>query len=124
MEVCITGSAFNSTNINTNNSGGHCRILINGHEEYVQENALSHRATHSGTRYYFNPRFNQHNARQQFHAQNFGTGIYMTHMHRLRDTNKQEFQCQACSTQSMTVAWVDGYMTLTELSVDQFGNTA
>ena len=105
-----------------------CQMLytawyFSNEEEYLQENALSHRATQVGTRHYYNPRFSQHNARQQFTAQNFATGIYMTHMHQVRDTNQLEFQCMVNSTQSMSVTWGDGYMTLTELSVDQFGNT-
>jgi|TARA_Y100000389_G_scaffold114490_1_gene111648 hypothetical protein len=124
MEVCVTGSAHNTGgDLTTSDCGGNCRIMINGEEEYLQENALSHRATQVGTRHYYNPRFSQHNARQQFTAQNFATGIYMTHMHQVRDTNQLEFQCMVNSTQSMSVTWGDGYMTLTELSVDQFGNT-
>ena len=116
MEICFTGAVFSGSNINTSNSGGNCRLMANGAEIYTVENAMSHRATHSGTRHYFNPRFSQHNARQQFHANNFGTGIYMTTIYHPNTVNQISFQCQAASTNSMNCVWQDGYMTVTEIS--------
>lgn len=123
MEVSVTGSAFVTSNVGTNHSGGNVRLMANTAEIYTVENANSHINNHSGTRHYFNPRFNQHNARQEFHANNFGTSIFMTHMHQVRDTNQLEFQCQVQSDGGTSVTFADGYLTITEMSVDQFGNT-
>ena len=125
MEVTITGSAFQTGNNRADTQEkSKMQLLINGQVEYIQV-ALGHMTSGIGalTRYYHNPRFNQHNARQQFHASNFGTSIFMTHMHQVRDTNQMEFQCQVQSDGGTSVTFADGYMTITEMSVDQFGNT-
>ena len=116
MEVCFTGAVFSSSTVNTSNGGGQCRLMANGAEIYTQENAMSHRATQNGTRHYYNPRFNQHNARQQFHAANFGTGIYMTTVYHPNTVNQISFQCEAASINSHNCVWQDGYMTATEIS--------
>ena len=123
MEITVTGSACVTSNVGTGHSGGHVRLMANTAEIYTVENANSHISNHSGTRHYYNPRFSQHNARQEFHASNFGTGIFMTHMHQVRDTNLMEFQCQVQSDGNTSVTFADGYITITEMSVDQFGNT-
>ena len=116
MEVSVTGSAFVTSNVGTSHSGGHVRLMANTAEIYTVENANSHINNHSGTRHYYNPRFNQHNARQQFHASNFGTGVYMSTIYAPGNTNQITFECEAASTNSMTVQWTDGYMTVTEIS--------
>ena len=117
MEVSVTGSAFVTSNVASNtHSGGHVRLMANTAEIYTVENANSHINNHSGTRHYYNPRFSQHNARQQFHASNFGTGVYMSTIYAPGNTNQITFECEAASTNSMTVQWTDGYMTVTEIS--------
>lgn len=116
MEVSVTGSAFVTSNVGTSHSGGHVRLMANTAEIYTVENANSHINNHSGTRHYYNPRFSQHNARQQFHASNFGTGVYMSTIYAPGNTNQITFECEAASTNSMTVQWTDGYMTVTEIS--------
>jgi hypothetical protein len=124
MEVCVTGSIFNNTNHRADTQEkSQCRIMINGEEEY-RAVGIGHKIHGIGalTRYFHNPRFSQHNARQQFHANNFGTGLFMNHMHQVRDTNLLEFQCQVQSDGNISVVYSDGYITITEMSVDQFGN--
>ena len=116
MEICFTGAVFSATSLSTTAGGGNCRLMANGAEIYTQENAMAHRATQTGTRHYYNPRFSQHNARQQFHAENFGTGIYMTTVYHPNTVNQIGFQCQAASVQSHNCVWQDGYMTATEIS--------
>jgi hypothetical protein len=116
MEVCVTGSAFTTSNVGTGHSGGNCRLMANTAEIYTVANAISHINNHSGTRHFYNPRFSQHNARQQFHANNFGTGVYMSTIYHPNTVNQITFECEAASTNSMTVQWTDGYMTVTEIS--------
>lgn len=118
MEVTVTGSAFQSGNNRADTQEkSKMQLLINGEVEYIQV-ALGHMTSGIGalTRHYYNPRFNQHNARQQFHASNFGTGVYMSTIYAPGNTNQITFECEAASTNSMTVQWTDGYMTVTEIS--------
>ena len=56
MEVSVTGSACVTSNVGTNHSGGHVRLMANTAEIYTCENANSHINNHSGTRHYYNPR--------------------------------------------------------------------
>jgi len=117
LEITCTGSANNTqSNTGTGRKNAGLRILVNGNQQYIQEGAIGISATQSGTHFYYNPRYNQHNARQEFHASNFSTAIYAHCAFTAGTINEQEIRMQVYSYSSHNINWRDGYLTVTELS--------
>ena len=117
IEVCVTGSVFDNNNGGTSRSNVHGRIQVNGSTQYLQEGLLGPGyATQQGTHHFYNPRFSQHNVRQEFHASNFATGIYMNVVYTPGTTNAQTVEIQVNSANGHNCHYRDGFVTVTELS--------
>jgi len=116
IEITCTGSANDTSNTGTGKQRGGLRILVNTNQQYIQEGAIGVGATFQGTTHYYNPRFSQHNARQEFHASNFSTAIYANCVYAPGNTNAQNIRMQVYSYGSHNINWRDGYLTISELS--------
>lgn len=114
IEVTCTGSANDTSNTGTGqNIGGNIAIYVNGSSQ-ASAVTIGNGATHQGTRYYHNPAYGQFNARQQFHASNFSTAIYINCIYAPGNTNAQVIQMYVNCPHSVTHR--DGYVTISELS--------
>lgn len=117
IEICVTGTATDTSNTGTGASQVHGRIQVNGNTQYLQEGLLGPRgATQQGQHQFYNPRFSQHNVRQEFHASNFATGIYMQCVYSPGVTDAQVVTIEVNSANGHSVNYQEGYVTVTELS--------
>ena len=115
VELTLTGSANDTSNTGTGKNVARARFLVNGNEQYSTI-VIGVGATFQGTTFYHNPRFSQHNARQEFHASNFSTALYLTTVYQPANTNAQLVQIQVYSDAGHNINYRDGYVTITELS--------
>jgi hypothetical protein len=115
IEICVTGSANDTSNTGTGKNSSRAAIYVNGNQQYTQY-VIGVGATYQGTHFYHNPAYNQFNARQEFHASNFSTSLYMNCIYAPGNTNAQVVQVQVYSDPSHTINYRDGYVTITELS--------
>jgi hypothetical protein len=117
LEIVFTGSMFTGSQTSTTNRYGNLTIRVNGTDEYIQEGAMGKSATNIGTFHFYNPRFSQHNVRQEFHHNNFGTGVYMNHIHAPGSTNAQSIQIMMSSDAGQfSIQCQDGYITVSEIA--------
>ena len=124
LEIVVTGSVFSSSNMTTSNRYGNMTIRVNGTDEYVQDGVMGGRTTQASTRTWHNPRHHQHNGRQQFHAHNFGTAIYMNHIHAPGSTNQQDIQVMfSCDNGQYNLECKDGFVTVSEIAGDHYNKT-
>jgi len=115
IEVTCTGSANDTANTGTSKNSSRAAIYINGSEQYSQY-VIGVGATFQGTTFYHNPAYNQFNARQEFHASNFSTSLYLNCVYLPGNTNAQVVQMKVYSDPSHNINYRDGYVTITELS--------
>lgn len=115
IEITCTGSANDTSNTGTGKNSSRAAIYVNGNEQYSQY-VIGVGSNYMGTRHYHNPRFGEFNARQEFHASNFSTAIYLNCVYTPGNTNAQVVQMQVYSDPSHSINYRDGYVTITELS--------
>ena len=123
LEICVTGSVFTSASSYTGTRYGDLSIRVNGTDEYHQQGVIGGGRTQSAQRHWHNPRHQQHNGRQQFHAQNYGTGIFMNHIHAPGTTNLQTIEIMGKTDGGFTIQCKDGFVTVSEISGDHFNKT-
>ena len=117
LEIVFTGSMFTGSNFSGTNRYGNLAIRVNGTDEYVQEGTMGRGATNVGTFHFYNPRYSQHNVRQEFHHSNFGTGVYANHIHAPGTTNPQTVEIMMSSDAGQySIQCQDGYLTISEIA--------
>jgi hypothetical protein len=121
LEIVFTGSVFTSTTMIESNRYGNIALNCDGTIEYYMNGILGGRQTLSGERYFYNPRFSQHNVRQQWNMTNFGTGLYLNHIYAPGHNNLIDISIQVNSDNGhLSLEFKDGYITITELDGSAF----
>ena len=122
LEIILTGSARITTNMPAGTGYGKVRFMINGQEEYIINDIIGGYQQSSGSHTHQKQQFGENNGRQNFRIYGQGSTIYMNHMHR-PGLNRQTVQCEVATSNSLTVEFAEGFMTLTELAGEGYNLT-
>ena len=121
LECVFTGSVYAENSTTETLRSGNMQLVIDGTSEYLMNGIIGGRGTLSGERYFYNPRFSQHNVRQQFNLSNFATGLYLNHIMAPGHNNLITVAIQVSADNNQhNLQFKDGYMTITELDVSAF----
>ena len=123
LEIILTGSARISANMSAGTSYGKVRFMVNGQEEYILNDIIGGYQQRSGDHSHQNQQFGENNGRQNFRIYGQGSTIYMNHMHRPGTRNKQTVQCEVATSNSLSVEFAEGFITLTELAGEGYNLT-
>ena len=122
LEIILTGSARITTNMPAGTGYGKVRFMVNGIQEYIINDVIGGYQQRSGSHSHQNQQFGENNGRQNFQIYGQGSTIYMNHMHR-PGLNRQTVQCEVATSNSITVEFAEGFMTLTELAGEGYNLT-
>ena len=122
LEIILTGSARITTNMPAGTGYGKVRFMVNGLQEYIINDVIGGYQQRSGSHSHQNQQFGENNGRQNFQIYGQGSTIYMNHMHR-PGLNRQTVQCEVATSNSITVEFAEGFITLTELASEGYNLT-
>lgn len=123
LEIILTGSARITTNMPAGTGYGKVRFSVNGQEEYIMNDIIGGYQQRSGGHNHQNQGHGETNGRQNFRIYGQGSSIYMNHMHKPGTRNKQSVQCEVATSNSITVEFAEGFITLTELASEGYNLT-
>lgn len=124
LEMVLTGSMFTSTNQNTSAHYGNAKFVVNGSDEYFLRGIIGAAQSIVGAHNHQNQQFGENNGRQNWFFQNFGSALYMCHVHAPGSTNAQNMQTFVMADSGgLSIVCSDGFFTVSEIAGEHYNLT-
>jgi len=124
LEMVLTGSMFTGTNQNGSNSYGNAKFVVNGSDEYFLRGIVGANQNRQGNHNHQNQHYGENNGRQNFYFQNFGSALYMCHVHAPGSTNAQNCQTFVMADSGhLSIVCHGGFFTVSEIAGEHYNLT-
>ena len=124
LEIILTGSARITTNMPAGTGYGKVRFMVNGLQEYIQNDIIGGYQQRSGNHTHQNQQFGENNGRQNWRHYGFSSAIYMNHIHAPGTTNAQAVGVYvAVENDGPSISFAEGFLTISEIAGDHYNLT-